>query len=543
MPKKNRFFLIENWRITILVFSGILGIVLSVIGFSKIPNVDSFYETARLFLMSVQFDKEWMPLHWTLIVGRWLIFITLILFSFRLFFEIVAPQFLRNLSIIFYRKHIVICGLNKITINLIENLIEKYGKKQIVVLAEETNRYAEALKANNAKLLVGDFSDDNFLKKSRLKKANVLYAFVDNDKVNVKIAQSVSLFLENEKVKNNPLKCFVLIKDRELKLILEETPLFKYKTDFFDGNIFNINEMGMKYGIVSHIDKILPKEIKTPPEILLIGLTEKTEFALVNLVHCLTMQRESFRFTIVEKNPRKIRYFQKEYSYFQNFAEITFVSDIDSEKYYDTVLVCTDNPIEAVKQSVDIRYLFGEKGKNTNILVFCNETDTFNEVLKKELVEKNIFPVILFSQIADYVFELDENIEEKAKETHYFWNMLYNQNKEWDEMAGHFKQSSRNQILDNYLRIYIARGETFNQFNNRLVSFSDLEKETLAMMEHRRWVIEKLVNGWVAGDRNNDMKRHNCLVLWEQLSDEEKSKDFDAIDLMFRLLNNQNKYK
>jgi len=537
LEKFYRFFR-ENWWIIILLLLCILGVCLSFIGLSKIQNIDSFYETARLILLNVQFEKDWFPLPCTLIAGRWLLFATLVWFSFRLFFEIIAPQFLKNLKILCYRNHIVICGLNKITINLAENLIQKHGKKEIIVLANETNRYTEVLKALKIKLIVGDFTDNFFLRKAKIKKARELYAVTDNDKINMKIAHAVFSYFEKEKRKNDALKCFVLIKDRELKTILEESILFKYKNAAFDGLLCNINEMGMKYALTTNIDKILPKKITTPPEILLVGLTEKTEIALLNLVHCLTMQRETFKFTIVEKNLKKIKSFQKKYTYLQDFAEIRIVNEIEKNKSFDSVLVCSENHAEALKHALEIHYLLGEDNPEKNILIFCNEVDTFYEALKNEWLDKKIFSLNLFAQIADYVFELDNFIENNAKKTHFFWNTLYNQNRAWDDLSGHFKQSNRNQILDHYLKIYIARGEKYKENKNRLVSFSDYEKETLARMEHRRWCMEKFDNNWVAGERNNELKRHDCLVAWEKLSEEQQAKDYDAIILLIKLLNN-----
>ena len=533
--KKSCTFLRRNWWVITLLILSAAGIILGLRGFNELKYNFStgLYKTFQLFLLKIPTEELenscW--LQW----AKWVVFAVFLWTTFRLFFEIIAPQYLRNLKICIFKNHIIICGLNKITIRL----VEKFKGKQIVVLAEATNKYAETLKTKGVKLLIGDFADEYLWWKAKLERASKLYAVIDNDKTNMKIAQSAFSRLETEKRKIDALKCFVLIKDRGLKTILEESHLFQRKTETFDGTLFNINEPGMKYGIAKNIDKILPKEINAPPKILLIGLTEKTEMALLNLAHCFTMQRETFRFTIVEKNKRKIRLFQKKYTYLQGFAKIKIVNEIESEKTFDSVWVCTGSPAEALKKAAEIRYLFGENGKDMNILVFCNEADAFDEVLKDELAKKKIFPIHLFEQIAKYVFELDKHIEEKAKEAHRFWNTIYHQNKEWDNMTGHFKQSNRNQILDNYLRIYIARGKTFEDFKTGLISFSDPERETLARMEHRRWMLEKLDNGWVFGERNNELKRHNCLVPWEELTKEQQAKDYDIIDLMMKLLNNQ----
>jgi voltage-gated potassium channel Kch len=532
-------FLRKNGWITILLILSLIGTTLAICGFCQqgYNFSESLYRTFQLFFLNILFGEDGIEISYQLQWARWLILTAFLWATFRLFVEIIAPQFFKNLKIRFcYRNHIIICGLNKITISL----IEKFKDKQIIVLAEERNKYAENLKTKGVSLFLGDFSNDFFWKKTKLGKANILYSIIDNDNMNVKIVQSVFAVLEKEN-RTEPLKCFALINDRKLKNVLEESNIFKQKTDFLDITLFNTNEIGIKYGIAKNINKILPAKIEIVPEILLIGVTEKTEIILLNLAHCLTMKQENFKFTIVEENQEKIRLFKKRNAYLfeENFTEINFVTEIEGEKQFDSILVCLDNPTEAIKKANEIRCLLVETNSDKYIFIFCNGIDIFNKVLKDEWEKKNIFMVNLFSEIADYVFNLDKDIEEKAKEAHYFWNTLYNQNTEWDKLTGHFKQSNRNQILDNYLRFYIARGKSFGDFKNRLISFSDKERETLAMMEHRRWLLEKFDNGWRFGKRNNELKRHDCLCCWKKLPEEQQAKDYNAIDLMIKLLNNQ----
>jgi len=463
-----------------------------------------------------------------------------------LFLTIIAPRFFQYLSIYFYKNHIVICGLNQVTMNL----VEKFGNKKIVVLAEEQNAYSETLKQKGIHFLIGDFSDENILNKLRIDTASQLYAVVNNDKTNVKIALSVYSFLE-KKNRHEALKCFMLIKDRHLKTLLEESALFKYKTDTFDGILFNISEIGIKYGISINIDIILPAKMEKSPEILLVSLTEKTEIVLLNLAHCLTMQRAAFRFAIVEENEETIRLFQKKYAYLQQFVEISLINEINPDQPYESIIICIENQTEAIKQAIAIRYLFGKN--SPNILVFCDDSGTLNKVFNQEgkinqkgekeifpLKDRNIFIISLFDEISNYIFVLDKSLEEKAKITHDFWSQKYGESKEYDKMSGHLRQANRNQVLDNYLRTYLSLGEKFESIQNCLDSFPDDDRETLAMMEHRRWMIEKYENGWVYGARRrpDEFKRHDCLVMWDILPENERKKDFEVIDLMMNLIKN-----
>lgn len=49
--------------------------------------------------------------------------------------------------------------------------------------------------------------------------------------------------------------------------------------------------------------------------------------------------------------------------------------------------------------------------------------------------------------------------------------------------------------------------------------FTDDEVESMARMEHGRWNVERLADGWRLGARDDATRRHPCLVPWETLPD------------------------
>jgi hypothetical protein len=529
----------KHWWEILLIGFLILGFALGIGGFvgadeTKYKLNNSLYETFRLFERKYH-SKDIPP---NLVAAQWILWFAFLWLSLKIIITIIAPNFLSNLWIrLSYHKHIVICGLNQITLNL----VNEYKNEKIIVLAEDTNKYAESLKQKEIKLFFcGDLSEEASFRKAKIKTAGQLYIVTGSDKKNVEITQLVFSLLKNG-TGNDALKCYTLIDDRELKILLEESTLFKEKAGTFDASLFNVNEMGIKYGLSMKIDKFLPEHIEIPPEIFIAGLTEKAEAVILNLAHCLTMNRKTFRFTLVEEDEKTIRLFREKYAYLWDFADIVFFDSIKqalAEKRFTALFICTENQVQAVKEALSIRYALGEN--EPEIIVFCDDNDTLNTILNLEA--KKITVVNLFEQIACYAFHLNKEIEDQAKAAHLFWDTLYRQNIEWDKLSEHFKQTNRNQILDNYLRTFIAIGKKFDAIGqDSPIAFSDKDKETLAMMEHRRWIIEKYVNGWTSGKRNNEFKRHNCLIPWEELPESEQKKDYIAIDLMVRLLNNQAK--
>jgi ppGpp synthetase/RelA/SpoT-type nucleotidyltranferase len=63
-----------------------------------------------------------------------------------------------------------------------------------------------------------------------------------------------------------------------------------------------------------------------------------------------------------------------------------------------------------------------------------------------------------------------------------------------------------------------------------LVQLTDDEAETLAEVEHARWNVERLMDGWVWGPKKDVAKKTSpCIVSWAELSDEAKGWDRDTV--------------
>lgn len=57
--------------------------------------------------------------------------------------------------------------------------------------------------------------------------------------------------------------------------------------------------------------------------------------------------------------------------------------------------------------------------------------------------------------------------------------------------------------------------------------FTDAEVERMAELEHGRWNVERLRDGWRRGPRDDQKKRHPCLVPWDDKTLTEEIKDYD----------------
>lgn len=90
--------------------------------------------------------------------------------------------------------------------------------------------------------------------------------------------------------------------------------------------------------------------------------------------------------------------------------------------------------------------------------------------------------------------------------------------KPWPKLAATYQKANLEQARY-AVQILAACG-----FDVRAVSspaifqdFSDLEIDKMAEMEHGRWNVERLRNGWRYGPRDDKQQLHNCLVPWTEL--------------------------
>lgn len=100
----------------------------------------------------------------------------------------------------------------------------------------------------------------------------------------------------------------------------------------------------------------------------------------------------------------------------------------------------------------------------------------------------------------------------------------------WFHLAENMKWANRFQV-DMY-KFYIDTQERMKQLSAKEQSRL---MDQLVEVEHRRWLAERIVAGWRQCDAGNGETRvkerriHNCIIPFDQLSDEEKVKDYNVI--------------
>ena len=110
----------------------------------------------------------------------------------------------------------------------------------------------------------------------------------------------------------------------------------------------------------------------------------------------------------------------------------------------------------------------------------------------------------------------------------------------WNKLDKTYKKANRGQARYS-VEILQAAGFGLEKVDNPVVfefTESDLDKiEQMAEMEHGRWNVERLRDGWRCGKpKDENLKRHPCIVPWSELPEDIKPFDRNAVKLFPAIL-------
>jgi hypothetical protein len=111
--------------------------------------------------------------------------------------------------------------------------------------------------------------------------------------------------------------------------------------------------------------------------------------------------------------------------------------------------------------------------------------------------------------------------------------------RDWNELEESLKASNRDQAADIWRKLRAIECEAVPsaQAGGRAVELGPDEIETLAHLEHVRWVEDRLRQGWQPGPRRDVAARLSpYLVSWSELSEDVRDLDRDSVRLIPQLL-------
>lgn len=498
----------------------------------------------------------------------------------------------------FMRNHVVVCGLSKKAELLIMDFLNDPHEKVDVVLIESNIDHSSIsiLKKRGVIVLEGNATDEEELHKANVLNAKYLLALTNDEKVNILIAQKVTSIYNQHPDKiltDNILQAIIHIDDFYTMKIFKEfhekavpdDASFRKGSTHIDYHAFSIYQLGAVFMVDSfspdHYVPVFAKD-DPPAHLIIAGDNIAAEYLVLEaaqMYHFANLKQT--RISVVADDVSRISSRIKAlYPFLPKTVDIRYITTTD---FYDSEIcpvpcdeisvcfVALDDDGKSVYNSRKLRqHLFTQciKRRGENISTFSQNGNFQSSTPPiKVLLPRNTALVNIFDDVAQEMYALnielinmDDEVCNKrtivnnrkeedfiAKHIHYEW--VKNQSArlqtppgtmqaEWDRLKDFQKDSNRLPARHLYYKLRFVGAELTDQDSGENLDFNSLEEhiwDTIARMEHNRWMAEKYIGGFVLIETpthksleiflKDNLKCHWDLVPFDQLSPEVREYD------------------
>ena len=472
---------------------------------------------------------------------------------------------LRTYRIRFLRGHAVICGLGAKGSYIAQQFLDA-GKSVVAIEANAENPNVERLRSRGVPVLIGPAEQRDVLSRARAGHATAVVSTCGDDWVNVRVAAAMRTL--NSESGGDPLACIAHIHDLALFRTLKSQEIAEDEFTPFRLDFFNVNVSTARLLTGPAFDRSKRSESVLPASIVIVGWSNLAESLLLAAANRRrSSDTDVPRFTADVIDPSASREIDRLFARNPGLADQCQVRiiecDIDSPEFQRgaafadldlaacarKIFVCLDDRTNAIFAALTMARLLEEH--RVEIVVCGYEDFGFAELGdgSERWLSANI---TWFSQLTnacnlESVLGGTHEILARAIHQQYLDSQAGQDEHEgnnpslmpWERLPAHLKESNRRQSDDigNKLNLIGARIVPAIDSSLSPFSFAPAELETLARLEHERWMKERIADGWRLGERKDIERRLSPdLVPWEELDEESRKKDRSAVTNIPRLL-------
>jgi len=458
--------------------------------------------------------------------------------------------------------HVIICGLGDKGMRLMRTFTDTDKECRVVSIeAKQDHHDIPSCRQRGVLVLTGDASDKVMLDEANAGSAKYLFAVTGDDKTNIEIARQGK---ELSKASINSLRCYVHINNSSLRDIMAKHDLFAKSYDVFDASIINIYDTAARVVMEKYPPDRYARYIKPIAEavrIIIIGFGKMGESIVkqaARIGHYYEWRK--LEVTVVDRNAK-------------GFEEKFFAVYGDGKT--PNSFIVPDIHVQFVERDpeclVNIDEIIGQNNNKPAIVYIAMENDAIGASLSlrvRNMLDTDDIPIVICMQsslselmegqsahsISDrnihsfnildwacgYSVLMDEVTDELARTIHSAYVNTQMPFVTWKELNEDMKDANRWQAdhLSIKLRAIGCDGDDLSPLDKAERNPEVFER--LSEMEHRRWMAERLMDGWRYGtERDNSRKIHNLIVPYEQLSDAEKNKDKDMVQNIRNLVKSE----
>lgn len=439
------------------------------------------------------------------------------------------------------KDFILVLGLGHNNKIYIESELTSNTKTNILVIEQnQNNQYIETLRQKNVGIIIGDATDKYLLNTINLTNSKHIIISVGNDVKNLEITTQLLDI-------NNKLKLYTNLEDRNLRHFHDENRLLQgnniklysyyedtsrelFETYDIDGNSNHIITSNEDYSIIIIGNNKLAYEIIYQACIMgqLPNENQLTIHCVDNDVN-LFKQNIELMYTEINNVPNvNINYIELDFK-----SKDFYVHDFWHNCNLTNIILCYENEqsnLDIIANLANITYLqeITERKLNTNILLNSFSSYNISHAINCNNNSLNNFFIFgLKSDICTNEYLIAGKRDSNAKSINDFYNKnaTKDQQKDWLERS-YFEKESNRACADH---IKIKQKYFKNNLDNN-------NKEILAKCEHNRWNAFHFLHGWkYSKTKNKQLKHHNCLLPYKELSEDYKQYDRDIVNISLTL--------
>jgi hypothetical protein len=564
------WLLSEKTQLRFMAFTFPAAFILGTIGYRGLildgepaSFMNAMYLSVQLFVLNTPTFSEQVP--WTLEIARWVAAGStgLVLFNAAIhLFQNERDRMLLNRM----RNHAVVCGLGRRGMAVVQMLYEE-GIHVVAVDKAPEPDILERLGRLGIPLIIGDATLGRTLQEARLDFAESIFTLCPEDTVNCTIAMEANkMSCRSGKTR----KCFIHINESDLRNSLQEN----HATGYVDSNqtICFIDSFGPE-AISLLVEKfpldhggILPDDPRQV-HLIIIGFGRMGRTVAVKASQLgIFANGKNLRISVIDRNAESNQAaLLFHHPFITDVADFTFyqqeVLSPETRIHLETwcneanmivnVAICFD--YQTIVYDVLLNLLPVFNRTNVRVAVRLQESKSFEFLIKG--ADSNKLSALKIQHFGlekgfKNLIRPEVNLAEKfAMDIHKAYVALVNDQlkgdrselekrkksgelNDWYNLPEDFRESNRQQAAHIFFKVR-ACGLEIVGIEDPRPAINEFEKasfETLAIMEHSRWIAERKVNNWKYGDPSDKPNRINKnIVKWNKLTDEIKRFDYDVV--------------
>ncbi|MFO7742603.1 MAG: NAD-binding protein [Anaerolineae bacterium] len=526
----------------------------AVLGESRSP-LDLLYLALQLFIIESGAVSD--PVGWPLEVARWLAPAVTAYAALQTLALIFREQVQRT-RLRLFRDHTIICGLGRKGFRLAQGFRET-GEQVVVVERDEKNDLIEAARMEGLVVLTGDATRLEVLRRAKISTARRLISVCGEEGVNAEIGVQAAQLTADRK--HGALQCMLHVTNPQLGALLREREVQSGSINGFRLEFFNVFDAGARALLRQHPPFRAPTGC--PPHVLVVGLGRMGESVVVQMGKRWSAEHsgsgERLRVTVVDwEADRTIEALCLRYPRLREachlvpqsidvrgpaFQRPDFLVNDRGRCDVTTVFVCLDDDPLGLSTALTIRQHM--LGQDVPIVVRMEQDAGLARLVEgmhpgdDGLENLHVFPFLDRTCTPDQLLRGTHEIIARAVHEGYLgFQPETDQPCEagpaavpWGELSEDYRESCRRQAdqISQKLRGIGCALAPLTDWSAEPLQFDPQEVETMARMEHQRWMDQRLDDGWTRGPRDEHRRTNPYLVVWEELPEDVKELNRDMV--------------